>query len=152
RGLQRPWLHARPHRRPADGRDARPRPRRHDGRRPARHRPLRPRRSPRRDAHVRLISPEAHAVLAYVDPRELVDLAGELIRIPSLKTEEPPVALFLENFFRARDYDVQLQETEAGRLQTTPTLRGPGGGASLMLNGHTDINALPRRWTRDPWT
>ena len=25
-------------------------------------------------------------------------------------------------------------------------------GPSLMLNGHTDINALTRRWRRDPWT
>jgi acetylornithine deacetylase len=37
-------------------------------------------------------------------------------------------------------------------LQTIATLRGTGGGASLMLNGHTDINALTRRWRRDPWT
>jgi len=36
-------------------------------------------------------------------------------------------------------------------LQAIATLRGTGGGASLMLNGHTDINALTRRWTRDPW-
>ena len=37
-------------------------------------------------------------------------------------------------------------------MQTIATLPGTGGGASLMLNGHTDINALTRRWTRDPWT
>jgi len=92
------------------------------------------------------------AVLAQVDPRELVDLASDLIRIPSFKTEETPVALFIEKFFRARGYDVQRQEIEPGRLQTIATLRGTGGGASLMLNGHTDINALTRRWKRDPWT
>jgi acetylornithine deacetylase len=92
------------------------------------------------------------AVLERVDPRELVDLAGALIRIPSFKTEETPVALFLEEFFRPRGYDVELQEIEPGRFQTIATLRGTGGGASLMLNGHTDINALTMRWTRDPWT
>ena len=92
------------------------------------------------------------SVLAHVDQRELVDLASALIRIPSFKTEETPVALFLEAFFRSRGYDVDLQEIEPGRLQTIATLRGTGGGASLMLNGHTDINALTRRWTRDPWT
>ena len=94
----------------------------------------------------------AHAVLEHVDARELVDLASALIRIPSFKTEETPVALFLEAFFRQRGYAVDLQEIEPGRLQTIATLRGTGGGASLMLNGHTDINALTRRWTRDPWT
>src|SRR5215468_11718220 len=92
------------------------------------------------------------AVLAHVDPRELVELASDLIRIPSFKTEETAVARFLEKFFRDRGYQVELQEIEAGRFQTIATLRGTGGGASLMLNGHTDINALTRRWRRDPWT
>src|SRR5439155_1273396 len=61
-------------------------------------------------------------------------------------------ALFLQKFFRSRDYAVDLQEIEPGRFQTIAILRGTGGGASLMLNGHTDINALTRRWKRDPWT
>jgi len=91
------------------------------------------------------------AVLAHVDPRELVALASDLIRIPSFKTEETPVARFLETLFRERGYAVDLQEIEPGRFQTIATLRGTGGGASLMLNGHTDINALTRRWRRDPW-
>ena len=92
------------------------------------------------------------AVLAQVDARDLIDLASALIRIPSFKTEETAVARFLEGFFRARGYAVDLQEIEPGRLQTIATLPGTGGGASLMLNGHTDINALTRRWRRDPWT
>src|SRR5262245_36401797 len=95
--------------------------------------------------------PDAAAVLAQVDPSELVDLASALIRIPSFKTEETPVALFLEEFFTQRGYEVDLQEIEPGRLQTIAILRGTGGGASLMLNGHTDINALTLRWRRDPW-
>ena len=91
-------------------------------------------------------------VLAEIDPVALVDLASALIRIPSFKTEETPVARFLAQFFRERDYRVELQEIEPGRLQTIATLPGTGGGASLMLNGHIDINALTRRWKRDPWT
>jgi acetylornithine deacetylase len=90
------------------------------------------------------------AVLAHVDPRELVELAGELIRIPSFKTEETPSPC--SSSFRGRGYEVDLQEIEPGRFQSIATLRGTGGGASLMLNGHTDINALTRRWKRDPWT
>src|SRR2546422_6758561 len=102
-----------------------------------------------------MISPMAdlvRAVLGHVDRQELIDLAGALIRIPSFKTEETPVALFLKEFFGERGYQVDVQEIEPGRLQTIATLRGTGGGASLMLNGHTDINALTRRWRRDPWT
>src|ERR1044071_6332787 len=92
------------------------------------------------------------AVLAHVDPQALIDLASDLIRIPSFKTEETAVARFLDRFLRERGYAVDLQEIEPGRFQTIATLRGTGGGASLMLNGHTDINALTRRWRRDPWT
>src|SRR5215813_6873354 len=92
------------------------------------------------------------AVLSHVDARELIELASDLIRIPSFKTEETPVARFLEKLFRGRGYEVDLQEIEPGRFQTIATLRGTGGGASIMLNGHTDINALTRRWKRDPWT
>jgi len=96
--------------------------------------------------------PATRAVLAQVERSELIELASALIRIPSFKTEETAVARFLEGFFRERGYDVALQEIEPGRFQTIATLRGTGGGASLMLNGHTDINALTRRWRRDPWT
>jgi acetylornithine deacetylase len=91
-------------------------------------------------------------VLAQVDRDAMLDLASALIRIPSFKTEETPVARFLADFFRPRGYQVDLQEIEPGRFQTIATLPGTGGGASLMLNGHTDINALTMRWRRDPWT
>ena len=91
-------------------------------------------------------------VLSQVDEKAIVDLASDLIKIPSFKTEETPVAVFLADFFRDRGYEVDLQEVEPGRLQTIATLKGAGDGCSLMLNGHTDINSLSRRWRRDPWT
>ena len=67
-------------------------------------------------------------VLAEIDPVALVDLASALIRIPSFKTEETPVARLLAQFFRERDYRVELQEIEPGRLQTIAML--PGRGAA----------------------
>ena len=91
-------------------------------------------------------------VLAHVDQAAMIELASALIRIPSFKTEETPVARFLADFFRPRGYQVDLQEIEPGRFQTIATLKGTGGGTSLMFNGHLDINALTLRWTRDPWT
>ena len=91
-------------------------------------------------------------VLRQVDETAVVALASELIKIPSFKTEETPVAMFLADFFRDRGYQVDLQEVEQGRFQTIATLKGSGNGCSLMLNGHTDINSLSRRWRRDPWT
>ena len=91
-------------------------------------------------------------VLSKVEETAVVDLASDLIRIPSFKPEETPVALYLADYFRQRDYKVDLQEVEPGRFQTIATLPGSGGGKSLMLNGHIDINSLTLRWTRDPWT
>ena len=97
------------------------------------------------------MNPAQIKVVDQVDEKEIVDLASELIKIPSFKLEETPVATFLADFFRDRSYKVDLQEVEPGRFQTIATLAGDGGGPSLMLNGHTDINSLTRRWRRDPW-
>ncbi len=91
-------------------------------------------------------------VLSQVDEAAIVELASDLIKIPSFKPDETEVAKFLDRFFKERGYQVDLQEVEPGRFQTIATLPGSGGGCSLMLNGHTDINSLTRRWTRDPWT
>ena len=91
-------------------------------------------------------------VLSQVDEKEIVDLASRLIAIPSFKTQETPVANLLADFFRQRGYSVDLQEVEPGRYQTIATLKGTGGGKSLMLNGHIDINSLSLGWKRDPWT
>ena len=97
------------------------------------------------------MNPTQVKVVDQVDKQAVVDLAGELIKIPSFKLEETPVATFLAGFFGDRGYEVDLQEVEPGRFQTIATLKGTGGGRSLMLNGHTDINSLSRRWRRDPW-
>ena len=92
------------------------------------------------------------SILSQVDETAIVELASDLVRIPSFKPDETGVAKFLEGFFQERGYQVDLQEVEPGRFQTIATLPGSGGGSSLMLNGHTDINSLTRRWRRDPWT
>ena len=98
------------------------------------------------------MNPTQAKVIDQVDEKEIVGLASELIKIPSFKLEETPVATFLADFFGEKGYKVELQEVEPGRFQTIATLEGTGGGPSLMLNGHTDINSLTRRWRRDPWS
>ncbi len=91
-------------------------------------------------------------ILDSVDRDEMLRLAQELIRIPSFKTEESDVARFLGEYLGGRGYEVDLQEVEPGRFQTVAILRGSGGGKSLMLNGHIDIDPLAMGWKRDPWT
>jgi acetylornithine deacetylase len=93
---------------------------------------------------------ELRALDAY-DRSEMLDLARDLARIPSFTTEETPVARYLERFLGERGLAVELQEVEPGRLQCIARVPGTGGGRSLMLNGHTDIDPLTVGWRRDPW-
>ena len=97
-------------------------------------------------------SPEAEKVLASLSREKMLALASDLIKISSFKGQETDVARFLAAFFEERGYEVQLQEVEPGRFQTIAVLKGSGGGKSLMLNGHIDINPVAQNWTRDPWT
>jgi acetylornithine deacetylase len=96
--------------------------------------------------------PVARASLDLIDRRDLVDIGSKLVSFPSFKGEETPLARFLADWLGARGYAVELDEVGSGRLQLVATLGGCGGGKSLMLNGHLDINSLPRGWNRDPWT
>ena len=99
-----------------------------------------------------MASPTDQQVLGAVSRDDMLSLAGELIKIPSFKTQETAVARFLGDFLGQRGYQVQLQEVEPGRFQTIAVLNGSGGGKSLMFNGHIDINPLAQEWKRDPWT
>jgi len=90
-------------------------------------------------------------VLARIDEDEVVRLACDLIRIPSFTTEETPCAEWLGNYLRDQGLAAELQEIEPGRKQAVARLRGTGGGRSIMLNGHIDIDPLAGGWTRDPF-
>src|SRR5207247_7755282 len=91
-------------------------------------------------------------ILDEIVPDEVIDLAKELVRIPSYTTDETPVARFLDGFFRRQGLESRLQEVDPGRFQTIARLPGTGGGRGLMLNGHIDIDPIPGGWIRDPWT
>ena len=97
-------------------------------------------------------NPHAARILDAVDKDRMLALAGKLISIPSFKGQETDAARFLADFFQERGYEVLLQEVESGRFQTIAVLKGMGGGKSLMLNGHIDINPIANQWQRDPWT
>jgi acetylornithine deacetylase len=97
------------------------------------------------------LSPEQQRVLASYDREEMIDLAKDLARIRSFTTQETPVAHFLAEYFAKRSISTELQEVEPGRFQCIARIPGSGGGRSLMLNGHTDIDPMTLGWRRDPW-
>ena len=97
------------------------------------------------------MSTSEQRLLDAYDRNEMLDLARDLTRIPSFTTEETPVANHLARYLGQRGFAVELQEVEPGRLQCVSRMPGTGGGRSLMVNGHTDIDPLTVGWRRDPW-
>lgn len=95
--------------------------------------------------------PPVHTPVA-VDDRAVLDLVATLSKIPSFTTEERQVAEFLHALFLREGLQAEFIDVDPGRVQVVGRLRGSGGGRSLMLNGHMDIDPLPSGMTRDPWT
>ncbi len=98
------------------------------------------------------MNPAAQSSVDLVTRQDLVDIGTKLVTFPSFKGDETPLARFLAEWLGEKGYEIELDEVEPGRFQIIATLKGSGGGHSLMLNGHLDINSLPRGWNRDPWT
>ena len=90
-------------------------------------------------------------LIGLIDRDELVELGKALVRIPSFIGEETPIARWVASYLSSRGYDVELQEVERGWYQTVATLKGSGGGRSIMFNGHLDNNPLAVGWARDPF-
>ncbi|MFP6568671.1 MAG: hypothetical protein VB961_15515, partial [Dehalococcoidia bacterium] len=90
-------------------------------------------------------------LIRLIDREELVELGKSLVRIPSFIGEETPIARWVASYMSSRGYEVDLQEVEPGWFQTVATLKGSGGGRSIMFNGHLDSNPLATGWDRDPF-
>jgi acetylornithine deacetylase/succinyl-diaminopimelate desuccinylase-like protein len=86
-----------------------------------------------------------------IDRTELVELAGAMIRIPSVSGDEEQLAQFLLQWFHEREIAAELQYAAPGRPNVIATLPGTGGGKSLMLNGHIDMTAVLPNYVGDPW-
>jgi len=90
-------------------------------------------------------------ILRQIREEEVVDLASELIRIPSFTERETPAAEFMRDFFEDRGFETDMQEVQPGRKQVVARLMGSGGGRSMMFNGHLDIDPLTVSWGWDPF-
>ncbi len=89
------------------------------------------------------------AVLDKIDEEGVVRLTSELVKIPSFLGEETPVALFLARECKKLGFEPKLLEVRGygvpapGRPNVVFTIKGTGGGPSLMFNGHLDIEPVP---------
>jgi acetylornithine deacetylase/succinyl-diaminopimelate desuccinylase-like protein len=77
-------------------------------------------------------------VLEQVDREQIVDLTCNLANIVSITGEEEDVAKYLGSEFEKLGMQVEYQYVEEGRPNVIGTLKGTGGGATLMFNAHMD--------------
>jgi len=81
-------------------------------------------------------------ILQYITEKSIVELAKNLIKIPSPTGEENQLATFLESYMRDNGLETKLIEVEAGRFQPIGRIAGKGGGYSLIFNGHMDTGVV----------
>jgi acetylornithine deacetylase len=95
----------------------------------------------------------------------------QMIAIPSVTGDEAEIQKHLADYLARLGLAVDLWETDwqalkkhpayrpvergyAGRPNIVATLKGTGGGRSLLFNGHTDVIPVGggEGWTDDPWS
>ena len=77
-------------------------------------------------------------VLEQVDRQRIVEIACKLADTVSITGEEKEVAEYLGSEFERLGMQVEYQEVEEGRPNVIGTLKGSGGGATLMFCAHMD--------------
>jgi acetylornithine deacetylase/succinyl-diaminopimelate desuccinylase-like protein len=82
-----------------------------------------------------------------IDRDRLVELAVELVSIPSPTGDELAIATRVRGLLDDMGLQVTLQEVEEGRANVLGILEGTGGGPTLMLNGHLDTSYSGQ----EPW-
>ena len=77
-------------------------------------------------------------ILEQVDRERIVEVACNLANTVSITGDEKNVAEYLGGEFEKLGMLVEYQEVEEGRPNVVATLKGTGGGATLMFNAHMD--------------
>ncbi|HXY51149.1 MAG TPA: M20/M25/M40 family metallo-hydrolase [Terriglobales bacterium] len=79
-------------------------------------------------------------ILAGVNEQEIVDMACQVINIPSATGEELQMAECMRHALEQLGLQVTWQEVEEGRANVVGRWPGAGGGKNLMFNGHLDTS------------
>jgi succinyl-diaminopimelate desuccinylase len=85
------------------------------------------------------------AVLAGIDREELIQLARELVRIPSVYRPEEPdgneasAARFVAGYLERVGFEVQTDEVAPGRPNVWAVWEGNRPGKTLLFEAHTDV-------------
>ena len=92
-------------------------------------------------------------ILATLDPDACLDRLADLVRHKSYSEtpEELALATHVHAILEGLGLEAQLQPVTDTRRNAIGTLKGTGGGKSLLFNGHLDTNPATSGWTVDPW-
>jgi acetylornithine deacetylase len=112
-------------------------------------------------------------LLATIDANreKAIAFLQKMISIPSVTGDEANIQKFLADYMGKLGLKVDMWETDWEQLKKHPayrpvdrgyegrpnivaTLKGTGGGRSLLLNGHTDVIPVGNGegWSDDPWS
>lgn len=102
---------------------------------------------------------------------EQIDFLKKIIQIPSVTGNEGPIQEFMEKTLKEMGFDtdkfvpsleelkkhsayVEPDQSYEGRPNVVGTLKGAGGGKSLLFNGHIDVipEGAEDNWKHDPWS
>lgn len=83
---------------------------------------------------------ERQAVLLGIRRDELAELTRDLIDIPSPTGAEREIGEFILGWHERNGIEPVAQQLEDDRINAVGVVRGSGGGASLMINGHMDTS------------
>ena len=92
-------------------------------------------------------------ILALIDEEESINFLAQMVRHKSY-TETPgeiALASFMRDSMAELGLESELQPVVMDRVNAIGTLKGTGGGKSLLFNGHLDTNPATDDWTVDPW-
>jgi acetylornithine deacetylase len=112
-------------------------------------------------------------LLHLIDDRQdaAIGFLQQMIAIPSVTGDEAAIQKFLAQYMTGIGLKIDMWETDwealkkhpayipvdrgyEGRPNIVATMKGTGGGRSLLLNGHTDVIPVYGGvgWTDDPWS
>jgi acetylornithine deacetylase len=112
-------------------------------------------------------------LLRLIDDRHeaAIGFLQQMIPIPSVTGDEAAIQKFLAQYMAGIGLEVDMWETDwealkqhpayipvdrgyEGRPNIVATMKGTGGGRSLLLNGHTDVIPVNDGvgWSDDPWS
>lgn len=79
-------------------------------------------------------------ILKHIDEKEIIQLACDIVSIPSPTGYERAVGEYIRDWLSGFDIKAVIQELGEDRVNVVGILPGSGNGTSLQLNGHLDTN------------